>query len=316
VPDPLYRTLVWLDYRLAVVFTVGLPLVLLLWAALRREGAMVRLMTIYWKVASLLAITVLLLVDARPLGYALGVLAQLLMVASVWFWVDLNEELADLPPWRPLPLTVRTWRWALSVLGLLGAALSASALSCLWGQLDRPVCQVWLEAPPEAPSPGRQVVRLRLRGRSHSDPHGVHRLCGSGGLCGGSAAVAAGALPPARPGGWRILMTGDLVGQLEAISRSRPDRVLRLRGTLPLPASQDPAAQDPSGQEPFELLIFRGFSSSVTHPTAFDPDQAALPAGAELESADLLQGPLNPRDEQLLAGPLRPDVLLDPQAWL
>jgi len=147
VPDPLYRTLVWLDYRLAVVFTVGLPLVLLLWAALRREGAMVRLMTIYWKVASLLAITVLLLVDARPLGYALGVLAQLLMVASVWFWVDLNEELADLPPWRPLPLTVRTWRWALSVLGLLGAALSASALSCLWGQLDRPVCQVWLEAP-------------------------------------------------------------------------------------------------------------------------------------------------------------------------
>ncbi len=111
-------------------------------------------------------------------------------------------------------------------------------------------------------------------------------------------------------------MTGDLVGQLEAISRSRPDRVLRLRGTLPLPASQDPAAQDPSGQEPFELLIFRGFSSSVTHPTAFDPDQAALPAGAELESADLLQGPLNPRDEQLLAGPLRPDVLLDPQAWL
>ncbi|NQV10763.1 MAG: hypothetical protein HQ527_06330 [Cyanobacteria bacterium] len=106
-------------------------------------------------------------------------------------------------------------------------------------------------------------------------------------------------------------MTGDLVGQLEAISRSRPDRVLRLRGTLPVPA-----AQNSSGQEPFELLIFRGFSSSVTHPTAFDPDQAALPPEARLESADLLQGPLNPRDEQLLAGPLVPAILLDPQAWL
>ena len=38
-------------------------------------------------------------------------LAPLLIVAVLWFWVDLNEELADLPPWRPLPLTVRIWRW-------------------------------------------------------------------------------------------------------------------------------------------------------------------------------------------------------------
>jgi len=147
VPDQLYRTLVWLDYRLAVVFTVGLPLVLLVWAAVRREGSMVRLLTIYWKVASLLAITVLLLVDGRRLGYGLAVLAQLLMVASVWFWVDLNEELADLPPWRPLPLTVRCWRWALTLFGLLGAALSATALGCVAGEVQRPFCQVWLEAP-------------------------------------------------------------------------------------------------------------------------------------------------------------------------
>jgi len=147
VPDPLYRTLVWLAYRLAVVFTVGLPLVLLIWAAIRREGSMVRLLTIYWKVASLLAITVLLLIGGRPLGYGLAVLAQVLMVVSVWFWVDLNEELVDLPPWRPLPLTVRCWRWALTFFGLLGAALSASGLGCLGGQLQRPFCQVWLEAP-------------------------------------------------------------------------------------------------------------------------------------------------------------------------
>ncbi len=147
VPDLLYRTLVWLDFRLAVVVTVGLPLVLLLWAALRREGALVRLLGIYWKVASLLAIAVLLLVDARPLAYPLLVVAKLLMVAAVWFWVDLNEELADLPPWRPLPLTVRAWRWALTGFGVLGAALAASASTCGLGQLQRPFCQVWLEAP-------------------------------------------------------------------------------------------------------------------------------------------------------------------------
>ncbi|MBM5820082.1 MAG: DUF3177 family protein, partial [Cyanobacteria bacterium K_DeepCast_150m_m2_101] len=148
MPDLLlYRTLVWLDYRLAAVFAVGLPLVLLLWAAWKHEQALVRLMGIYWKVASLLLITVLLLTDNKPLGYLLAFLAQLLVVVSVWFWVDLNEELDDLPPWRPLPFAVRAWRWGLSVFGVLGALLSARALDCVRGGVTRPVCRVWLEAP-------------------------------------------------------------------------------------------------------------------------------------------------------------------------
>jgi hypothetical protein len=148
VPDLLlYRTLVWLDYRLAAVFAVGLPLVLLVWAAWKREQALVRLMGIYWKVASLLLITVLLLTDNKPLGYLLAFLAQLLVVVSVWFWVDLNEELDDLPPWRPLPFVVRAWRCGLSAFGVLGALLSARALDCVRGGVTRPVCRVWLEAP-------------------------------------------------------------------------------------------------------------------------------------------------------------------------
>ena len=148
MPDlQLYRTLVWLDYRLAAVFAVGLPLVLLIWSAWKQEQALVRLMGIYWKVASLLLITVLLLTDNKPLGYLLAFLAQLLVVVSVWFWVDLNEELADLPPWRPLPFVVRAWRWGLSVFGVLGALLSARALDCVRGGITRPICRVWLEAP-------------------------------------------------------------------------------------------------------------------------------------------------------------------------
>jgi hypothetical protein len=148
VPDLLlYRSLVWLDYRLAALFALGLPLVLLVWSALKQERALLRLLGIYWKVASLLLITVLLLTDNRPLGYLLAVVAQLLLVVSVWFWVDLNEELADLPPWRPLPFVVRAWRWGLSAFGLLGALLSAQALDCVRGGVTRPLCRVWLEAP-------------------------------------------------------------------------------------------------------------------------------------------------------------------------
>jgi len=69
VPEQLYRSLVWLDVRLGMLFAVGLPLVLLLWAALRREQALVRLMGLYWKVASLQLIALLLLTDNRPTGF-------------------------------------------------------------------------------------------------------------------------------------------------------------------------------------------------------------------------------------------------------
>jgi hypothetical protein len=147
VPDPLLRSLVWLDVRLGVLFAVALPLVLLVWSGVRREAAILRLLGLYWKVSSLLLITVLLLTDARPVAFVLLPLAQLLIVVTLWFWVDLNEELADLPPWRALPLTVRIWRWSLSLLMLAGSALSALALPCLGGGGARAACRVWQEAP-------------------------------------------------------------------------------------------------------------------------------------------------------------------------
>ncbi len=150
MPDPLYRSLVWLALHVAVLFTVGVPVVLLVWAAVKREASLVRLLSIYWKVASLLLIADLLLTDRRPIGFALLVLAPLLMLASLWFWVDLNEELADLPPWRPLPLTVRIWRWGVSFWALIGAALSATALGCMdQARMDSPRCAVWLQPPLE-----------------------------------------------------------------------------------------------------------------------------------------------------------------------
>jgi len=141
-----YLSLVWLTYRLAATFAVGLPLVLLLWASIRNEGSMVRLLTIYWKVASLLFISMLLLTDQKPLGFLTLFLAPLLIVISVWFWVDLNEELADLPPWRPLPFTVRLWRSALTGFCLIASLLSSFSLSCISNQTEAS-CQAWLEAP-------------------------------------------------------------------------------------------------------------------------------------------------------------------------
>ena len=115
-------------------------------------------------------------------------------------------------------------------------------------------------------------------------------------------------LPPRQTNGNHPSIAA-LLRQLETISHGRPDRVLRLRGTLPA----DPGC-DRLELEPFELLIFRGFSSSITHPTAFDPDQPALPEGSRLETAELLEGPLRPGAERLLRSGVVTDFLED-SAW-
>jgi hypothetical protein len=113
------------------------------------------------------------------------------------------------------------------------------------------------------------------------------------------------------------LTVAALLAALEAISRDRPDRVLRLTGTLPSPEASEFGPDGQTGpSEPFELLIFRGFSSSLSHPTGFDPDQPTLPATAEIGAAELLAGPLNPSQEQRLAGPVAVEHFLDPAAWL
>jgi hypothetical protein len=105
-----------------------------------------------------------------------------------------------------------------------------------------------------------------------------------------------------------------LLAELETISRERPDRVLRLRGEVPVDGEGNPSAGG-GALEPFELLIFRGFSSSVSHPTGFDPDVPALPEGSTISGAELLAGPLNPANEQLIAGPEPVERFRSPAGW-
>lgn len=48
------------------------------------------------------------------------------------------------------------------------------------------------------------------------------------------------------------------------------------------------------------VLIFRGFSSSLTCPTVTDPDVPILGAGAEIHAIDRLMAPYNPEQPQYL----------------
>jgi len=104
------------------------------------------------------------------------------------------------------------------------------------------------------------------------------------------------------------MSAAELLSRLEAISRERPDRVLRLRGLMPgVRTSTEP--------EPFEVVLYRGFSSSTTHATAFDADRSVLPPDAVVDRVELLAGPLNPQAEELLASTQHGAAFLEPAAW-
>ena len=145
---PWFSPLVWTDYRLAILFMVIAPLAILIWAFVQKAEAMQRLLTIYWRVSSLLAITVYLLIGALSIAFFTGWLARILVPISLWYWADLNEEIREQRS-SPLKLTMTSWRWAVSVYCVLGALAQLPTLGCALQtsvqiQSDA-VCRTWLE---------------------------------------------------------------------------------------------------------------------------------------------------------------------------
>ncbi|MEB3209917.1 MAG: DUF3177 family protein, partial [Leptolyngbyaceae bacterium] len=107
-----------------------------------------RLCAIYWRVSSLLAITVYLMIGGFPFSFLSALLARILIPISLWFWADLNEELEDMTR-TPLKLSFTAWRWAVSVYNVLGAIALLPFLKCAFstGEFSTDFCQVWVQAP-------------------------------------------------------------------------------------------------------------------------------------------------------------------------
>ena len=121
--EPQFQILVWLSYRIAATFALGLPLFLLIWAKISNTSSIDRLLSIYWKVASLYAISLLFLSGESQLGQLIAFISPIMMVFSIWFWIDLNEEIEEMPIYKPISLTTRIWRWTLSFWGILSTGL-------------------------------------------------------------------------------------------------------------------------------------------------------------------------------------------------
>jgi len=143
-----FEPLVWMDYRLAVLLSLVMPLILMIWAFVQKNDTIQHLLTIYWRVASLLAITVYMMIAALPVGFVSGLIARVLILIGLWFWVDLNEDL-DHQSEMPLRWTFTSWRWAMTVYNLLGALAQIPFLTCAVSKspLDTRFCQIWLDPP-------------------------------------------------------------------------------------------------------------------------------------------------------------------------
>ncbi|EDZ95411.1 conserved hypothetical protein [Limnospira maxima CS-328] len=89
-----------MDYRLAVIFTIILPLILLIWALVEKLEAITHLLIIYWRVASLLMITLYLMIAAIPIGFICAIASRILIPISLWFWsISMRKSrICSLPP--------------------------------------------------------------------------------------------------------------------------------------------------------------------------------------------------------------------------
>jgi len=76
-------------------------------------------------------------------------------------------------------------------------------------------------------------------------------------------------------------MTNSVGKRLEQYTLKRPQEVLLI-------------AVEIAGQED-QIAIFKGFSSSLMQPTAFDPDVPVLPDHAKIIHIDRVATPFNPK---------------------
>ena len=161
--EPQFQILDWLTYRVAATFAFGLPLFLFIWSKISNSSSIDRLLSIYWKVSSLYAINILFLSIESQLGQLISLISPILMVSSIWFWVDLNEEIEEMYIYKPISLTTRIWRWTLSFWGILNTSIHLFSWRCL-SSMNGNYCASWREIPYNSFITTKVIIKFILGG--------------------------------------------------------------------------------------------------------------------------------------------------------
>ena len=98
----------------------------------------------------------------------------------------------------------------------------------------------------------------------------------------------------------------DLITNLEKISSTIPNRILKLEGfTL----------QD-NQKEPLEIIIFKGFSSSTTHPIEIDLEKKIIKFDFILTNFKLYEAPLIKIKENIIRESQKSVFFLNQKNWV
>ena len=98
----------------------------------------------------------------------------------------------------------------------------------------------------------------------------------------------------------------DLINSLEKISSEIPDRILKLEG-FTLKENQ---------KERLEIIIFRGFSSSTTHPIEIDLEKKVVTFAYMLTNFKLYKAPLTETEENFIRENQKSAFFLHQKNWI
>ena len=135
---------IWLSFQLSIIFIIGIPVILFFWSLKKRNKAVNKLLSIYWKTSPLFFISLLLLIGRYNYALVITNISTLLMTISVWFWNDINDELKEYGFSYSLATLTKVWRWALTLISLNFLIQSLRNFSCL-SLINSAQCVIWLE---------------------------------------------------------------------------------------------------------------------------------------------------------------------------
>jgi len=98
----------------------------------------------------------------------------------------------------------------------------------------------------------------------------------------------------------------DLINNLEKISSKIPNRILKLKGFI----------LKENHKEHLEILIFRGFSSSTTHPIEIDSEKKVIALTYKITNFKLYQAPLKLAEENFIRENQNSVFFLNKKNWI
>ena len=98
----------------------------------------------------------------------------------------------------------------------------------------------------------------------------------------------------------------DLIQNLEKISSDIPNRILKLEGFI----------LKENHKEPLEILIFKGFSSSTTHPIEIDSEKKVIAVTYIITNFKLYKAPLTETEENFIRENQNLVFFLNQKNWI